>query len=124
VDIQRRDFNKMLLAVVGGVITGATVGCGTPKKKATSTPTSTAAHACAKQNACKGKGVCATGDKGCAGKNTCKGAGGCASKEYRHECKGKNDCKGQGGCGVEGKHKCRGQNECKTLGACAVPKKS
>ena len=32
-DIQRRDFNKMLLSAVGGVIAGASFGCGSNEKK-------------------------------------------------------------------------------------------
>lgn len=122
VNIQRRDFNKMLLAAVGGIVTGATVGCGSSEKKETSNSGGDA-HVCKGKNACKGKGGCGVeGKHDCAGKNSCKGTGGCASKAARHECKGKNACKSMGGC-KSGDGGCAGKNSCKGNGGCKVPLK-
>ena len=114
-DTKRRNFNKMILASLGGIVAGAQLGpsiignvyAGDEK------------HVCKGMNSCKGKGGCETSDAGCAGKNSCKGHGGCATTE-RHECAGKNDCKGQGGC-RSGDNGCAGKNSCKGKGGCAVP---
>lgn len=127
-EIQRRDFNKMLLAAVGGVITGATVGCGGGEKKGDGKngggkDVKSDAHICKGQNGCEKKGNCKSGDKGCKGLNTCKKNGGCASKEWAHECAGKNKCAGQGGC-KGGDKGCAGKNTCSTKGGCQVPVKS
>ncbi len=74
--MNRRDFNKMMLAAVGGVLAGSQVARadhheGGGKGKG---------HDCSGKNECKGKGGCRSGDKGCIGKNSCKGKGGCKSK--------------------------------------------
>ncbi|MGZ6989049.1 MAG: hypothetical protein ACXVH0_08825, partial [Thermoanaerobaculia bacterium] len=72
--------------------------------------------------ACKGQGACHTKDNGCAGQNACKGKGGCASASMHHECAGKNECKGQGGCATKD-NTCAGTNACKGKGGCQVPLK-
>jgi hypothetical protein len=102
--LNRRDFNRLTSAAVGGMLAGTLLGCGKGGQ-----PTAAAAadahlcrglNACAnlgksKSNACAGQGDCATvALHGCAGQNTCKGLGGCGGKV------GTNECKGQGGCGV------------------------
>ncbi len=134
--MNRRDFNRAILAATGGIIAGATFGCGDKKDTESSDATesstsksssgtdkkmadmgSSGKHVCKSLNTCKGKGGCKTGDAGCAGKNTCKGKGGCATVKA-HACAGKNDCKGQGGCGST-----KGKNDCKGKGGCSVPLK-
>ena len=75
--MKRRDFNKLLLAAVGGVLAGSQVSdafAGEEKKDADKK-----GHDCAGKNECKGKGGCKSGDNGCKGKNSCKGKGGCKS---------------------------------------------
>ena len=125
-DIQRRDFNKMILAAAGGILSGATIGCSSSEKKQPASGGSKdakateAKHICKGQNTCKGKGGCQTAENSCAGKNACKGKGGCASQSYQHGCKGKNACKGQGGCKA-GDGGCAGKNTCKGNGGCKVP---
>lgn len=117
--LTRRDFGKLSVAALGGVMAGATLtGCGgdgkdgtTPKtdakdKKGASGPTGEK-HACRGLNACKGQGA--------GGDNACAGQGACATAE-KHGCHGKNACKGQGGCGANA-----AVNECKGKGGCAVP---
>ena len=99
-NIQRRDFNKLVLSAVGGIMAGAVMGC--PEKKIATPPAVTpptggvpspasgkTAHACKGHNACKSLGACKTGDAGCAGKNSCKGKGGCATPTAHHACTGK-----------------------------------
>ena len=72
--VNRRNFNKMMLASIGGLLAGARLG---PSYAGDAYATGDK-HACKGMNACKGQGGCKTGDAGCAGKNSCKGKGGCA----------------------------------------------
>lgn len=106
----RRDFNKLTSAALGGLLAGISSGC-TPPGPGTGTTTSTAAaaeiHLCRGLNTCKGKGT--------DGKNACAGQGTCASVK-EHSCSGSNECKGQGGCGNN-----PGENSCKGQGSCSVP---
>lgn len=121
--IDRRNFNKLTAAALGGLSAGALAGCGKKegdkkegeknggsdaKQGGTPTPTPTAAkHLCRGLNDCKGQGA--------TGKNECRGQGKCATVEH-HACGGKNSCKGLGGCGET-----VGKNECKGKGKCQVP---
>ncbi len=73
--MERRQFNKVMGAVVAGVVAGSKLLRAdekTPEAKADK-------HICKGKNDCKGMGGCKTGDNGCAGKNSCKGKGGCAT---------------------------------------------
>ena len=115
--MKRRDFNKMMVAAVGGLVAGTAFGCKS-KDGATSQPVSM--HACKALNECKGKGGCKTASNDCRGMNACKGKGGCATSEH-HSCKGKNACKGQGGCKTA-TNDCSGKNACKGKGGCKVPR--
>ncbi|MFI4874118.1 MAG: hypothetical protein ACIALR_02205 [Blastopirellula sp. JB062] len=116
--LDRRDFNRLSVAALGGMLGGAAIGCGQSKPDAAATDDhsdaesgggeqSVAMHLCRGLNECKGQG------KG--GENECAGAGACSSLEP-HACGGKNECKGQGGC-----HNMVGTNECKGKGGCAIP---
>lgn len=121
--LDRRDFHKLTVAALGGMIAGTTVGCtGTPPTQPSSpsvansmaSATLTEAekliidepHTCrglnscknlgrSKYNACAGQGTCASiADAACSGNNECKGQGGCG------EDPGMNSCKGKGGCHI------------------------
>jgi uncharacterized membrane protein YphA (DoxX/SURF4 family) len=135
----RREFAKLTLAAVAGLVAGVFLRRATeqtPEKerigspargdKASgavdkaalpTTPPGTDVtllvrgdpHVCRGLNLCKGKGK----DH----KNSCAGQGACASAE-EHACNGLNTCKGQGGCDGTA-----GINQCKGKGACAVPLK-
>jgi len=131
-DLNRRDFHRLTMAALSGVMAGTVAGCSDEKKPApapvTSAPGGTPSaarsepakpegaelasagepHACSGLNACKGQGV--------SGKNDCAGQGDCATKSWYHSCGGQNECKGQGGCGAEAT-----QNDCKGKGSCHVP---
>jgi hypothetical protein len=112
--LNRRDVTRLALAALGGLVSGALIGCGhaastgkpegddKPKDQLLQDP-----HVCRGINTCKNKG------KG--GTNDCAGQGHCATVKA-HSCQGMNDCKGQGGCGEN-----PGENECKGKGGCAVP---
>lgn len=125
-DLNRRDFHKLSAAALGGLMSGAMIGCSeegakpaakpaaAPPKSTTETEksaakgpavaaTSVALHACRGLNECKGQGK----DK----KNACAGQGDCYT--VTHDCSGKNDCKLQGGCGGND-----GLNDCKGKGGC------
>jgi hypothetical protein len=121
-NVNRRDFNKLTVAAMGGMVAGSFVGCGGGSKSDKSgegvsnkTGTSkdpalaawTGEHACRGLNSCKGEG------KG--RNNECAGRGECATVEP-HECAGHNTCKNLGGCGETA-----GSNECKGQGNCHVP---
>src|SRR5882757_7326852 len=104
----RRDFHKLTTAALGGLATGAMLGC---RKGGGGAGSDTAVakvevHLCRGLNECKGQG------KG--GDNTCRGQGACATAK-EHTCGGQNECKGLGGCGET-----TGANECKGHGGCHV----
>lgn len=124
--LDRRDFHKLTLAALGGVLAGATAGCGGAAQQtgpAAVPATTTAAttkelseveqliidepHVCRGLNSCKGLGR---------GKdNDCAGLGVCATMADA-SCGGNNACKGQGGCG-----ELPGMNSCEGKGACHIP---
>lgn len=99
----RREFEKLALAALGGLITGSLAGCAGDGGAAAAGEV----HACRGLNACKGQGQ--------GGGNACAGQGTCATAKP-HECAGNNDCKNQGGCGET-----PGFNACKGQGGCHVP---
>ena len=87
--VNRRDFNKLTMAAMGGMMAGSLIGCGTKKTEKTEAnseePDANAKgeeneetvaaswegpHVCRGLNACKGKGK--------TGKNACVGQGECA----------------------------------------------
>ena len=70
--MDRREFTKIMGAVVAGMVAGTKVMTSVAKAA------DKEKHACKGMNSCKGQGGCKTGDGGCAGKNSCKGKGGCA----------------------------------------------
>ena len=124
-ELNRRDFNRLTMAALGGMVAGTVAGCGGDDEEpaggdpVTGGDPQTEAdghdvallmeepHVCRGLNTCKGK---------CVGeKNECAGQGTCATVS-EHSCHETNECKGQGGCGEY-----PGQNSCKTKGECAVP---
>jgi hypothetical protein len=133
-DLNRRDFHKLSMAALGGLVTGTMAGCSreqpTPPVDA-GAPTGTSAvssgeapaagaelteaqvilttepHVCRGLNTCMNKGK--SGENACAGQGTCHTAN-------AHTCHYENKCKGQGGCGES-----YGQNACAMKGECAVP---
>jgi hypothetical protein len=119
--LDRRDFHKLSLAALGGVLAGAAAGCGGaappsgpsgPPAVSTNEQTyveqllTDEPHVCrglntckglgrSKENECAGLGTCATmADASCGGNNACQGQGGCG------ELPGMNSCKGKGGCHI------------------------
>jgi hypothetical protein len=116
--MDRREFTKIMGAVVAGMVAGSKAFADEKKAPAPAVDK----HLCKGHNECKGKGGCKTGDAGCAGKNSCKGKGGCAAAAAKHDCKGKNECKGMGGCKT-GDAGCISKNSCKGKGGCSIPPK-
>jgi hypothetical protein len=116
-DVNRRDFSRLALAALGGLLAGTSAGYGDEKEEEKKEDKKTSKkhllllepHICRGLNTCKGKG------KG--GKHDCAGMGNCHTVES-HTCKGENECRGQGGCGEK-----PGENACKGMGECAVPLK-
>jgi hypothetical protein len=94
--MNRRDFNKMMLAAAGGLAAGAASPALADHHEGKAEAPSDK-HECKGKNECKGKGGCKTDANACKGHNECKGKGGCKTKEG-HSCAGKNECKGKGGC--------------------------
>lgn len=110
--VPRRDFHKLSLAALGGVIAGSNSVIAEDDEKAPKINVDPALllkepHTCKGLNTCKGQGK---GES-----NSCAGTSACATVAA-HDCGGQNECKGQGGCGGY-----PGQNTCKTKGHCAVP---
>jgi hypothetical protein len=107
-EMNRREFQRLTGAALGGLIAGAGL-IGSTAEAAGNDPANILSdpHVCRGINACKGKGA--------DGKNTCAGTGSCATAAA-HTCHKANACKGQGGCGGH-----PGENACKGQGACAVP---
>lgn len=124
-ELNRRDFHRLSMAAMGGVMAGSLTGCeGQPMKPTATpngpTPPAVAAtgeveakpewHLCRGLNDCKGQG----GGEA-KGQNDCAGLGVCATVK-EHACGGENECKGQGGCGEN-----PAANECKGKGGCHIP---
>src|SRR3974377_1504218 len=116
--MNRRDFHRLGMAALGGMLACTASSCVGNKKSADAELPSDAKdpdkspwlqepHICRGLNACKGLG------KG--KKNTCAGTSACAIAKA-HTCGGDNECAGQGGCGEH-----PGENKCKGMGACHVP---
>jgi len=140
-ELSRREFSKLTLAAVGGIVAGTAVGCKkdadksnvkkTPKTgkdgksagSGTSQDNSGGKESVAtnddylfqEPHVCRGLNACKS--QGVDKKNSCAGQGACATATG-HSCHGENTCKGQGGCGETA-----GRNECKTKGECGVPLK-
>jgi hypothetical protein len=108
-NLNRRDFHKLSMTALGGMVAGAAAltEAAFAEDKASVNPLLQEPHVCRGLNTCKGKGK--------NGKNACAGQGVCATAN-KHGCHGANDCRGQGGCGAH-----PGENACKGRGACAVP---
>ena len=107
-DLNRREFQRLAGAALGGLVLGAgALNSNLFAKDEEKNPLLGDAHVCRGINTCKGKGA----DK----KNSCAGTGSCATAE-KHGCHKDNACKGQGGCGAH-----PGENACKAMGECAVP---
>ncbi|HTN73605.1 MAG TPA: hypothetical protein VL096_00090 [Pirellulaceae bacterium] len=107
-DLTRRQFHVLTSAALGGLVAGATLGCGTPAAQSTASAQGGDKHLCRGLNECKGQGA--------GGKNDCRGQGDCASAAVRHDCATMNTCKGLGGCGETA-----GANDCSGKGGCHVP---
>lgn len=113
-NLGRRDFHKLSLAAVGGIVAGSVLGgCKSEEKSGTAASGEELLldepHVCRGLNSCKGQGA--------GGGNQCAGTGKCANVKA-HSCAGKNECAGQGGC-----HGTAGMNACGGKGGCAVPLK-
>jgi hypothetical protein len=116
-DLNRRDFQRLTAAAVGGLLAGAQLAGSAsaadekpPQKDKKKNPILGEPHVCRGINMCKGLG--ASKD------NACAGQGACATAKA-HVCHYKNECRGQGGCGAK-----PGENECKGKGECGVPMSS
>jgi hypothetical protein len=103
----RRKFNELTAAALGGMIAGATIGCGGKPGAPAKVAEAGDKHTCRGLNDCKGQGF--------GGKNDCRGQGECATVAH-HGCGGDNTCKGLGGCGENA-----GANDCAGKGGCHVP---
>jgi hypothetical protein len=116
-NLDRRDFNRLTTAALGGLATGALLGCnkgsgtiapgGGKEARGETMVAKAEVHLCRGLNECKGQGK--------EGKNECRGQGACATAK-EHTCGGQNECKGLGGCGET-----VGANDCKGKGGCHVP---
>src|SRR5580700_8463207 len=107
--MDRREFNKLVVAAGGGLVAGASLAAADDKKKKDPDKPLLLQepHICRGLNpTCKGEVKGAKND--CAGQSHCH-----TVKE--HKCKGMNDCAGEGGCGEK-----PGENKCKGMGECAV----
>ena len=126
--LDRRDFNKLTAAALGGLAAGTVLGCGggNPPAPATNTTPGTGAApstgtsssgvavvAAVEKHLCRGLNECKTQGKD--GKNSCRGQGSCFTVA-KSSCSGQNECKGLGGCGESA-----GANECKGKGGCHIP---
>src|SRR4051794_35883087 len=111
-DLNRRDFQKLAMAALGGLVAGAAAHADEKKdaakdkddkkepkpKDEKKEPLLQEPHVCRGLNTCKGLG------KG--GKNDCAGTSACATAKA-HTCGGENACRGLGGLGGEPRGKKR-----------------
>jgi hypothetical protein len=111
-ELNRRDFERITAAALGGLLAPATAATAlaadeAPKKDPKKNPLLGEPHVCRGINVCKSLG--ASKD------TTCAGRGACATAKA-HTCHTHNECRGQGGCGAT-----PGENSCKGKGECGVP---
>lgn len=106
-EFDRRKFNQLAAAALGGMAAGVVVGCGGKAEAPVDVVVDADQHVCRGLNECK--------EKGKGSNNICRGQGNCATVK-EHSCHAENECKGQGGCGDTA-----GMNECKGKGGCSVP---
>jgi hypothetical protein len=101
-DVSRRDFGKLTLAALGGVVAGSLLTGRTlfADDKAAGAGDK---HLCCGLNGCKAQGA--------SGKNDCAGQGSCATVQA-HGCSGMNDCKGLGGGDNPASNGCKGKGGC------------
>lgn len=115
-DCNRRDFNRLTLAAVGGLLAGAAQTARSAPADSGKAGAKKELHVCRGLNACKGQGTAVDLDgDGKPDPNACAGQGACATAKHI-TCGGENECKGQGGCGAT-----PGENDCKGQGHCHVP---
>lgn len=137
-DLSRRDFHRLTMAAVGGILAGSVSGCGeqsappgggksagTPLERTSATLPGDATDPAGaiegaelaavgiEKHVCRGLNACK--NQGGKGENDCAGQGGCATIEH-HTCGGLNLCKGQGGCGPTAV-----TNDCAGKGGCHMP---
>ncbi len=116
-DFSRRDFEKLAVAALGGLMAGTGLGCADEKKddkKPDDKPKNDKVNPLLQEpNVCRGLNICKAKGKG--GKNECAGTSACATAKS-HTCGGDNTCRGLGGCG-----EAPGENKCKAMGKCHVP---
>ena len=119
-ELNRRKFNHLAAAALGGMMAGASFGCRSKSQPPPATSGAAPAGgaregevAAGDKNLCRGLNDCK--GLGAGGDNACAGQGACATYEH-HDCHQLNACKGQGGCGETA-----GLNECAGKGECAVP---
>ncbi|MEQ8667869.1 MAG: hypothetical protein RIC12_01770 [Pirellulales bacterium] len=114
--IDRRDFNRLTAAAMGGLLAGVSQVPETAWAEDEKKEKEKEKHVCRGLNSCKGQGadVDLDGD-GKVDPNACAGQGACATAKHI-TCGGQNECKGQGGCGAT-----PGENDCKGEGHCHVP---
>jgi hypothetical protein len=117
--IGRREFNRLSLAAMGGLATGASMIPGSlpaDEEKKTGEAPKKELHVCRGLNSCKAKGAAVDLDgDGKPDINACAGRGACATVKHT-SCAGQNQCKGLGGCGEN-----VANNACKGQGSCHIP---
>lgn len=129
--LNRRDFNKLSMAALGGLAAGTAIGCGggDEKDKDKKDSAGGGGHAphdggdvkvtgsdcwlSGEKNVCRGLNICKGHGQG---DHTCAGQSSCFSGMEKHGCQGENGCNCEGGCGTT-----VGENACKGKGSCAVP---
>jgi hypothetical protein len=113
-ELTRRQFQKVAMAALGGLVAGAGLAHADDKKE--DKPKDPKKEALLQEpNVCRGLNICKGMGKG--GKNDCAGTSACATAKA-HTCAGENACLGLGGCGET-----PGENKCKAMGKCKVPLK-
>ena len=111
-DLNRRQFQKLAMAALGGLVAGA--GLANADDKKADKPKDEKKDALLQEpHVCRGLNTCKSLGKG--GKNDCAGTSACATAKA-HTCGGENACRGLGGCGES-----PGENKCKGMGKCHVP---
>ena len=115
--MNRRQFASTLGAAVAGIVAGKALLADDKPAEAPS-PRTTSAQA---RTHVRARAAAPRRTTRARGQNACKGKGGCATASMKHDCAGKNECKGAGRLQPRRTTSAPARTRARAKGGCAVP---